>query len=137
MRQEQVYNDFSVDRSIQDLMRAEMSNADSTIKMWESGIVETLQENLSAVVEHEKTALRSFPPGYVHHDSSYEHDWPEYESFHQDAYIPFDIYNEDSHASAGAHHFDDHRFADMHHADTHVPTGIHHEIPHHFIPAAP
>ena len=42
MRHEQVYDDFSVDRSIQDLMRAEMSNAESKVKMWESGMVDTI-----------------------------------------------------------------------------------------------
>ena len=54
-RTEQIFNDYSVDRTIEQLMRGEMNNAEAGVKMWESGIVDLVSDNFSAVVEHEKT----------------------------------------------------------------------------------
>ena len=52
MRNEQVFDDLSVDRTIQQLMRGELSNAEAGVKMWESGIVDLVTDNIEAVFDH-------------------------------------------------------------------------------------
>lgn len=52
------------------------------MKEWESGIVDLVMDDLSAVIDHEQTTLRSFPPGYFHHETYDQYDWPEARESH-------------------------------------------------------
>ena len=51
-RTENIYDDESIDRSIEHLLRGELSGNDSQVKMWDSGIVDLITDNWSAVMEH-------------------------------------------------------------------------------------
>ena len=87
-RTENLYDDHSIDRSIEHLVRGEMSSADSAVKMWDSGIVDLITDNWSAVMEHSQIQQRSYPSG--HHEIHEEH-WPHEMEF--DPYGRHDIHH--------------------------------------------